>query len=242
MNEVPTIRIPKLWLFQGITIVTIIGAAWYLSSRLTAIEGRLDQEASQTKSLTEQTNTISDAILNPQQGMAVRIARIEEKVAQLQEWTKTISPKIVKSEFDQEINRLNARISDLQKQLRDMSQALQTARTDLVREREASERLRGQVEALQKDMRETTQNLEAAKAELSRRSRELESFETVRKQVQELDFGLSDAAHDLGSIEEATKSTETQLPEDYRSSLLDRLTKLQQKLEDLRKQIKRITA
>lgn len=111
---------------------------------------------------------------------------------------------------------------------------------DLAREREASQGLRSKVETLQRDLSETTQSFEAAKAELSRQSREVELSHTLREQVQELDSGLTDAAHDLDSLQEETKSTKTPLPEDYRLSLIDHLTKLHQKLDDLRRQIKNI--
>jgi septal ring factor EnvC (AmiA/AmiB activator) len=228
----------KLWIFQGVTVVTLIGAAWYLSGRLSSIDGKIEQQSEQIKLVSEQTKSIADAVLNSEHGMAVRLARIEEKVTRLDEWAKTISPKIVKSDFDQEIKRLNARVSELQNQLSGTTQALHTTRADVAREHEASQRLRSQVEALQKDLRQTTQNFEAAKAELSRKSRELELSQELRKQVQDLDSQLSDAAHDLGLLEEETKSTKTPLPEDYRSSLVERLGKLHQKLEDLRRMLK----
>ena len=150
--------------------------------------------------------------------------------------------KIVKSEFDQEIKRLNTRINTLQNQLKDTTQALQTTKAEFARERDASQRLRSQVEALQKDLRQATQNLEAAGAELSRQSKELELSQGLRKQVRELDSQLSGVANDLGSLVEQTKSTKMPLPEDYRSSLIERLTNLHQKLEDLQRRIRDITS
>ena len=81
-----TPKTSKLWIFQGVTVVTLIGAAWYLSGRLAGIDGKIEQQTEQIKLVSEQTKSIADAVLNPEHGVAVRLARIEE-------WTKTISPK-----------------------------------------------------------------------------------------------------------------------------------------------------
>src|SRR6267142_3827866 len=136
------------WIWQGVTFAAVMvalaaGFTWKGEIQTTLREH------------TDKLNKISDSIFDPKQGITVQLARIEERlvavdsrVIRLEEWTKTISPKIVKSEFDQEIKRLNARIDMLKSQL-------EGARAELAREHEASRRLRSQVDVLQNELRQT---------------------------------------------------------------------------------------
>jgi polyhydroxyalkanoate synthesis regulator phasin len=186
-------------ILQGVTLLSIVRAAWTLSSKLTAIETRLDQQA-------EQLKTLTGAVLDPQQGMAVRLARIEEKVTRLDEWSKSISSKIVRSDYEKKLTELNARIDYLERQLSWVSASLRDSQADLANERQRDRRIRDAYSAFD--------------SELSVISNELVSVS------RSITFPLPDTF--------SADEWKGKLPEDYVGYLRERIESLRQRIEGLK--------
>jgi chromosome segregation ATPase len=163
-----------------------------------------------SKKLDEISTTLTDA----QQGLVVRATRIEEqvkaidsrllgvdgKITRLDEWTRDISPRIAKAEFDDAIKERAARIAALTKQQKKQSDELGGVRAELNKQKQQSS-------ATQQGVREVNARLSEIDGDIASIVREASNPETrlpesyksrLENRVMELRRRLEEIRRQLG--------------------------------------------
>lgn len=75
-----------LWIFQGVTLAALLGATYALSAKLARIETRLETSLGAIE-------RIDATLIDPNNGVVARLARLEERTANTQRVVESLSQR-----------------------------------------------------------------------------------------------------------------------------------------------------
>jgi chromosome segregation ATPase len=177
-----------LWAPQSVTIASVLGGILTGGIWVGHIQTKLDEH-------TETLKTISSNLSDPQQGISVHLARAEEKLNNLNDKIDKLSPKVVRKDFEQELDRLNARIDSLQNQVGALTRDLENARAEINRQDRENAQLRrtsgevdSQLSEIASDLRSLSGSASSAETRLPEGYRDylLGRLNALQQRLQEL--------------------------------------------------------